>query len=271
MRFLAVCLVASSLSMAAALTPLIAEWKKEIEKHGGVVTIVRIPTEAHRNEISLPEDTPFRPILRKYFLDPNFVTLFAGAHALNLNYDGPEGRIHFVLLNEALSDMWTSYEEAVVGHELGHIWLQVRGYEAALLRGRASDCTGIQATDIVQHMLIRSELELRGIEYRRYWLTNLERALAGLSTPRTQPAGACQQLAQIALWVDVALGLTSAEWPDRDPFLDAMLKRFPEIETAARSIEALLRDSPMDAQPRYRAALMRTYGVLSVHAGKAHQ
>lgn len=254
---------------AAELTPALAAWKSQIEERGGgKVVIVRVPTDKERNEITLPEDTPFRPVLRRYFLDPGFVSQFVQAHALSLNYEGREGRVHFVLLNLALAADWQQFEEAVLAHEFGHVWLNIAGYPAAILRGQPSDCAGTQTTDMVQHILIRRELAQRDIDYDRYWKRNLEAALTHMQQPAAGvPAPSmCQVLAQVTLWVDVALGLTDAGWPRRQEFLDLMFARFPEIETAARSTETLLRTARMDDRAGYQDALLRTYSVLRVQS-----
>jgi hypothetical protein len=269
-RFILAALLFASLAAAAApagLTPALEKWKQQIEERGGgSLVIVRVPTDKERNEISLPEETPFRNVLKNYFLDPGFVSQFSRAHALNLNYEGPEGRIHYVLLNLAVRTDWEDFEAAVLGHEFGHIWLNIAGYPAAILRGRPSDCAGAQATDIVQHVLIRRELVSRGIDYDRYWKRNLDLALAHLRGTAGDSAAPslCQALAQITLWVDVALGVNAAGWPNRQEFLDLMFVRFSGIETAARSIETLLRGAPVEQRAAYQDALLRTYSVLRV-------
>jgi hypothetical protein len=253
----------------AGLTPPLEGWKQQIEERGGgSLVVVRVATDREHNQISLPEDTPFRDVLKRYFLDPGFVSQFIRTHALNLNYIGREGRLHFVLVNLALAKEWEDFEEAVLAHEFGHIWLSVAGYPAANLRGRSPDCIATQATDIVQHILIRRELASRGIDYRGYWIRNLDSALSHLRQEQNAigQRSSCQTLAQVTLWLDVALGLEPTEWAGRPEFLEKMFARFPEIETAARSLETLLRGVPLEEPGAYRDALLRTYSILSAQS-----
>jgi hypothetical protein len=269
-RFLAVLLLSCAATLAGptSLTPALSNWKSQIEERGGgSVVIVAIPTDPATQIISLPDDAPFRPVLKRYFLDPAFIEQLARAHALNLNYSGPEGRIHFILVNLALADGAEDFHEALLAHEFGHIWLNVIGYPMPVLRGRKADCAGIHAADLVQHILIRAELDARQIVFRPFWLAHLNRALLEVRQPESRPVSDCKRLSQIALWVDVSLGLNANEWEGRNEFLMLMLQRFPAIEAAAKSIETILREANVAPVSGYRDALLRTYGILSLHTG----
>ena len=269
MRFLAVLLLgcAATLAGSSRLTPALSKWKTQIEERGGgSVVIVAVPTEPATQIITLPEDAPFRAVLKRYFVEPAFVEQLVRAHALNLNYSGPEGRIHFILVNLALAAEAEDFQEALLAHEFGHVWLNVIGYPTPVVRGRKPDCVATHAADLVQHILIRAELNDRQIIFRPFWLANLNKALLEVRQPESGAVSGCKRLSQIALWVDVSLGLQANEWDGRDEFLMLMLRRFPEIEAAARSIETILRDADVAPVSAYRDALLRTYGILSLHA-----
>jgi hypothetical protein len=227
-----------------ALSKSLLEWKKEIEaKGGGKLIAVRVYTDPLRNEISLPADTEQRAILRRYFLDESFRGLLAGAHSLSVNYGGSEGKYHFVLLNMALAEQWSGQEEAVLADEFGHAWLSAQGYGAPDYRPGAEACVGVQAGNVVQHVLIREELERRGIRWREHWLRTLEPALEKLESGTAVPLAAlppCERLAQLALWVEVRMSLSAELWQNFSRFQQVMSKRYPETRVWSEQIESRL-------------------------------
>lgn len=216
------------------MSPALADWKKEIEITGkGRVILARIYTDREQNRIILPTDTEERDILKRYFLNPSFVRLFVDMHGANLNYIGLEGTFQFVLLNMARAAEWGDQEDAVLGHELGHVWLHATGYPVPVYEGKGDSCLSIQAGDAVQHVVIRDELKRRGIPYSPYWTSNLEKLVAALENQPPRPATeipTCQAASQIVLWLDARLGLSADDWGGFDNFVATMNRSFPDLE-----------------------------------------
>lgn len=253
-----------------ALSKSLLGWKKEIEqKGGGKLMAVRVYTDPLRNELQLPGDTEQRTILRRYLLDESFRALLAGARSLSVSYNGSEGKFHFVLLNMALADGWSGQEEALLADEFGHAWLAALGYAAPDFRSGPAACVGVQAGNVVQHPLIRAELDRQGIPYRQYWVRTLEPALARPESGSVVPLSKippCDRLAQLALWLEVRLSLSPELWENFSRFQQMMAKRFAEMQPYAEQIETRLtemkRSAPSGLPPReaYQSALVQVVG-----------
>lgn len=227
-------------SAAVALSPALAEWKEQIEavRHSKVV-LARVYTDRARNEILLPADAGERPILRQYFLNPAFVAEFVHMHAATVNHIGPGGPIHFIVLNMARAEEWAGHEDAVLAHELGHVWLFVNNYPAPAFEGRQDSCIAIQAGDAVQHVLIREEMRRRGIDFLPFWKRNLATQLETLLAHEASDfAGLplCRQVSLLTQWVDVRLGLPPEAWDDYERFSQAMARCFPWLAPAAEEV-----------------------------------
>jgi hypothetical protein len=249
--------LASALLIATVLLPPpLAKWRVEIEKRDGRRVIpVRIFTDPERNAMILPEDTEARPVLRRFFLNDDFREQLSRAHALTVNWDGIEGRFHFIVLNMALADQWKGAEDAVLAHEFGHVWLNVTGYPSLPYQPGPDSCLAIHAGDVVQHILIRQEMQDRSIPHLSYWLPNLERSLEELEKAPSGPVPRCQKLAQLALWIDVRLGLTPETWEHLPRFLELMEKNYPELAPYAREICAYLSERDVGDREEYQRAL----------------
>ena len=230
---------------AIRVSEALKAWQEAIEKVGrSKVIVVPVITDRQRNEISLPPDTPQRAVLRRYFTDASFLAQFAQAQAMTINYAGPEGRFHFVLVNTVRSPEWEGYEEAFLAFEFGHAWLHTLGYTSPAYQGGADACAAVEAGNIVQSLLIRRDLADRRIAYGDFWIRNLEAALKQLESQAVQPERSipyCQRVSQLALWLDVRLGLTSKEWKNFDRFDRLFRKRFPLLIPHLRDLEKKLR------------------------------
>lgn len=260
------------LCVAAALsTPRIEQWRREIEARGrGRVIVVEVETSADQQEISFPADTPHGAVLRRYFLEESFAAQFASSHALNINYFGPEGRLHFVLLNLARSGEWRDFPEALLGHELGHAWLDVNGFRSPEYAGAAGGCLAVHAGDIVQHVLIRQELAQRGIAYDDYWIRNLEQALERLEADAPgagRAVSSCETAQRLAMWTDVRLGLSGGKWPAFGRFDAAMRRAFPDLAPVVEEMESRLRKADVRRRTVYRLALEFVSARLAAAAG----
>lgn len=231
-------------SATVLLSPPLAQWKEEIEAAGpGKVVLARVFTDGARNQILLPEDAGERPLLRQYFLNPAFVAEFVHMHAATVNHLGPGGPVHFILLNMARSAEWDGHEDAVLAHELGHVWLFVNNYPAPAFEGREDSCVAIQAGDAVQHVLIREEIRRRGIDLLPFWTRNLKTQLETLEAHEPGDfAGLplCRQVSLLTQWVDVRLGLSPESWKDYERFSQAMTRCFPWLAAAAGELAELL-------------------------------
>lgn len=242
-------------SAAVTLSDPLQSWKREIEALGDrQVVLARIHTDRARNLLILPQDAGHRPVLRRYLMDRSFVAELIATHALTLNYTGPEGSIHFVLLNMNRAGEWKGAEDALLGHEFGHVWLSARGYELPPYEAGPRACVRIHAGDIVQHILIREEMRRREIAYLRYWIPNLEKALEQLEAPGEQPPKPpCMRLANLALWVDVKLG--AEPWDGRQRFLEAMERRYPDLKEIAEQLASRLSEQQVSEPEVYRREL----------------
>jgi hypothetical protein len=244
----------AEVSSRVALTPRLAKWKSDIEATGKTtVVLTRVYTDTARNELQLPADAEFRPSLEKLLSRQAFTTLFIQTFAMNVNLSTGIRPISVVLLNMARSSDWEGEEEAVIAHEFGHIWLHVNGYPALDAVSRLS-CETVHASDIVQHVLIRDEMRARQIDYLPFWLRALEEAFARVGNQSTG-LNRCDDVALLALWMDVSLGLSSKDWPRREEFLAAMEKSNPDIKREALAITRILRNRNLRDRGVYQRVL----------------
>ena len=243
-----------------SLSPSLATWKESIEKTGKIaVVLLRLPATAQTAVLALPGDTPEREALAQYTDQPGFVSQYRGAQAMTVNYLGSKGRVSFVLVNPEHAGTGAA-EEAVIAHEFGHIWLKAQRYPAPAYAGGESACLSVHALDAVQHILIREEMERRGVAWKAPWHAALGAALAQMESEPGAAAkvGRCQTLGQAAMWIDVALG--AGDWGRQRDFLAAMRRRFPEMVPAAEEITAYLRSAGVEDLARHRAALSFVFG-----------
>ena len=243
-----------------SLSPSLTTWKEAIEKTGKIaVVLLRLPATAQTAMLVLPADTPEREALANYTDQPGFVSQYRGAQAMTVNYLGPKGRVSFVLVNPEHAGTGAA-EEAVIAHEFGHIWLKAQRYPAPAYAGGDTACLSVHALDAVQHILIREEMERRGVEWKAPWYAALGAALAQMESEpgAAARAGRCQRLGQAAMWIDVALG--AGDWGRQRDFLAAMRRRFPEMVPTAEEITAYLRSAGVEDVGRHRAALSFVFG-----------
>lgn len=249
--FFAAALAAFAQSAHVALSDRLRAWVGEIESlSGGKVILARIYTDPLRNQLQLPADADEPQVLARYLSDPGFRAQFTAAHALSLNYQGPEGRLHYVLLNMAFGDQWAAEgEEGLIGHELGHAWLNARGYRAPEYVPGPRACVASLAGDIVQHVLIRAEMDRRGIPFREFWVRQLE-----AENPESG-AGPCRRLILLAQLVDARLGLGQARWEDLARLEEKVARSNPLIPPYAGAISEFLRGAELGSEAGFGRAL----------------
>lgn len=240
------------------LPPRLAEWKQEIEKTGGgKLHVVRVTVETRDGQPTyvLPDSTPDRPVMARYFGDANFRAQFVRTHAVTLNYTGPEGRIAFIVLNMA---RLKGSEEIVLSHEFGHAWLHAKGLRAPALPPGGAACQAIHVGDMVQHILIREEQTRRGFDFRPDWVAELELAADNLKkqAPETQPpADPCLRLERLAHLVDVEAGLTDEQWTGRAEFLGRLPAGDPRMAEMGHRLVRILRVFKLEEPTEYYLAL----------------
>ena len=242
------------ISLASFLLLTISAWQSEIEAAGTRVVIARVYTDPARNELRLPDGTPERSLVARLLSDEALVGQFVRAHALTINI----GKTGVVLINMARVSEFAGHEEALIGHEFGHIWLEQKGFRAAT--GGRRLCVGIHASDIVQHVAIRSELARRGIDQAKAFVFALEQAIPRIGD---DPGDACQQLQRLAMWVDVELGLKPENWARLAAFKAALRKSYPELEAHVSEIVCALREANLQDPGEYTRVLSSVFARLN--------
>ena len=256
------CLLGGALGAAdapsgkVALSESLEAWKKEIESGGARIAMARV--YVRNGSYVLPADVDFRDLLLQLFSQYDFRAQFTLAHALNVNLDQPTRRLGFVLLNmERLKNSRES-EEAIVAHELGHIWLHQRGFRAPPVVPGALACEAIHMGDAVQHVLIRRELTRRGVEFRPGWVQDLDAAYAAIAKQPLATAPApdlCARLQRLAQVIDLRLGLPDGEWKNRVKYEERLLAADPLLVELVDRLVRLLNALDLENRIDYYAGL----------------
>lgn len=242
------------LLLALMLSGPLEIWRQEIEK-AGPQTVYLLRLEPRQ---PVPAGTANKAVLEQFTDNPNFQEQFARAQALSITYQGPEGRLSFVLLNTLQTP--PEDEPYIIAHEFGHLWLKAQRYPAPSYMGGPSGCLSILSGDAVQHILIRNEMDRRNIPWREPWLRSLSAALDKMERQSDpQAPDRCQAVAQAVLWIDVSLGLTVAQWAERTRFLNTLSAQFPVIQPAATELAATLARSNLVPKPEHQQALQTVF------------
>ncbi|MBK9171040.1 MAG: hypothetical protein IPM24_26775 [Bryobacterales bacterium] len=232
------------LALPAAAGDAIDAWRRDI---AAPVVIVRV-------EAGVRAD-PDEPVLGGYLANPAFRRELDAAHALTLNHEDASGKRHFILLNAARSAEWRFAEEELLGHELGHVWLAARGFDAPVFAPGPLACLAVHAGDIPQHVLIRREMRRRGIGGDRYQIRNLDATLAALESGTLPELAPCQRLQFLSQWLDMRLSLPESAWPDWRRFDRAAADRYPDLARHATALEGLVRGARLSRRDGYLHAL----------------
>jgi hypothetical protein len=247
---LALLALAAAVSAQVNLAPNLRVWRSEIEQSGVRVLFARVYTDSERNLLTLPADTPARPLFAAMLRQPAFVEQLVNAHALTTNLRG----VSLVFLNMQRSPEWDGHEDALLAHELAHIALKARGYESLRASGLTS-CQITHATNIVQHVLVRAELRRRGLDDVPFRVRSLETAqdaaAAGLSTG----GSFCDQARRLEMWIDASIGLRDEQWPRRGEFLTLLRNLWPELAGPAEHLIATLNAKDVADKTVYESAL----------------
>jgi hypothetical protein len=251
------------LAAAVALSAALLSWKAEIESKGVAVAVAVAEKDEASGLFSVPADTPRRELLAPWLANADFLGQFALMQATMVYQRAPGGDVAFVLLNGALRSLWEGHEEALLGHEFGHVWIKAEKFPSPVFVPGPHACIAIHTGDITQHVLIRKEMEKRGIDYRRQWLEGLERAIPLMETAAPPPEDdRCARARLAAEWVDVKLGLEPGAWPSQPRYEAAARRYMPEVVSTVERIAAYVRSHDMSDRAQHRQALQAVFEML---------
>ncbi|MBI5280036.1 MAG: hypothetical protein HY858_00035 [Candidatus Solibacter usitatus] len=252
-------MISATLLLLAGVTlgPELEAWKKQIESQGGVpVLVAKVDFDRAKNELYLAPDTPGRELFTGYLKQEEFVKQFHLMNAVMIHHRAPGAQAYLVLLNGARESDWADHQPSLLAHEFGHAWLKARGFPTPLFVNDRWACISIHAGDITQHVLIRQELDRRGIDFRTFWLKSLGQATTqfeGTSPPPEEDR--CTRVRQVAQSVDVRLGLKPGEWAGQSRYETAVGKTMPEVNGTVESIVSYLKERDMADKDQHREAL----------------
>ncbi len=252
--------LALSLALAAQAVPAaIAEWREHLRESFGVTIPV---VWAGRN---VEGDAEGIDLATRQLAGEGFRAQFQMMQAATITETLASGQRIAVLVNEAWRPSWSGHEAALLGHEIGHVWLRLRRLPAPAYSGRAAGCLAVHTGDIVQHVLIRAELERRGIDHRSLLIKNMDEAAAAMMRG-SAARDSCAGPRQAALWVDARLGLRGTDWPGRADYEAQARRLFPEVEARVDRIIGLLEGKDLNDPIVHRQALVDVYSELKALA-----
>lgn len=240
----------------------IARWKQEIEAKGsGPIVIVRVIRDPAANTITVAGDTPERELVKQYLMQEDVVRQLMAAHALTVSHTEGDRVTNFILLNMDRAGEWQS-EDALLAHELGHVWLKSMGYPTPRYLPGPAACLSTHTGNVVQHILLREELDRRGIAFREGWVRDLQADLGALESKPPSSLPPCRRVQQTALWIDARLGLTRKDWPELPRYEKALRQRFPDLAPSVDEISAYLRKKDVRDKAAHREALVFVFDRL---------
>lgn len=256
--------------LTLALPPALEQWHAEIESVGGApVYVAEVEFSPDGQQISLPDATPARPLFAQYLRQEDFVRQFILMRGVLIHHHGPDGQAHLVLLNGARRPEWGAHQDALIAHEFGHAWLRAKGYPAPVFQPGPLACLAIHTGDIVQHVLIRREMEARGIDHLALWLASLEAATAGAAVlpdnegmAKIRAGDPCLALRQAAEWADVRLGFAGSRPEIVESYEVEMRRLFPDLERAVSSIAEAVRSRKVEDHQQHLDALRQVNALL---------
>ena len=252
------------LAQILSLAGLVGDWAADIERltKSKIIVMRLSPGE-------LPVEEPHRALARKHFSDPVFLQMFTASQALSLNPNGAAGPFQYIFVNAKLAPGDQESMNGLLGHELGHLWIRARGYPTPRYATGEAGCLSVATGDALQHILMRGEMDRRGIAWRSGFVSQLEPALVKLREPLSdEPAktSRCQMLAQISLWLDVDLGLKEKDWKNREEFLRLMEERFPAAAEQGRILSKELGAANLADKDVHRKQLQLVFARLKLFA-----
>ncbi len=251
------------LATAITLSAALLAWKADIEARGVAVVVAEVRSEAPGGRVIVPQDTPLREVLEAWLAVPDFRQQFALMYATSIIQRLPDREVAFVLLNGDSRPLWEPRMEALLAHEFGHAWVKAEKYPTPVFVPGPLACLAIHTGDIVQHVLIRREMERRGIAYRQDWLADLERAIPSMeSSPPPPEEDRCSRARLAAEWVDVRLALAPGEWPAQGRYEAAARRYMPEVAPTVDRIVDYVRSHNLADRSQHREALFAVFEML---------
>jgi hypothetical protein len=249
-------LLALSLALAAETVPAVIEqWRKDLREEFGVtIPIVWVG----RNVEGDPEGMD---LAARQLAGEAFRAQFRLMQAATITEEPPGGPRIAVLMNEAWRPSWSGHEAALLGHEFGHVWLRLRRLPAPAYSGGATACLAVHTGDIVQHVLIRAELDRRNIDHKTSLMKSMDEAAAAMKHG-SAARDSCAAARQTAIWVDSRLGLKWTQWPGREEYEAVARRLFPEAEEPVNRIIALLDGKDLNDRFVHRQALVDVFAEL---------
>lgn len=240
-----------------ALTVALAGWKADIEAQSKTPVHIAV---ADYNQPShtyhLADSVPRRELFASYLKSEHFTRQFQQMYGVMIHHKAPGDHAFLILLNGMRQAEWAGHEEAVIAHELGHAWIKALGLPTPVFLDNAWACVSVHAGDIPQHVLIRAELDRRGIDHRTFWLLGLDMAAKQMeANPPPPESDRCARVRVAAQWADVRLGLKEGEWPGRARYEAAVRKQMPEVEETVEEIVNDLQGKKLEDRDVHRAAL----------------
>ena len=256
--------------LTLALPPALEQWRADIESAGGApVYVAEVEFSPDGEQMTLPDSTPARPLFAQYLRQEDFVRQFVLMRGVLIHHQGPDGQAHLVLLNGARRPEWGAHQDALIAHEFGHAWLRAKGYPAPVFQPGPLACLAIHTGDIVQHVLIRREMEARGIDHLPLWLASLEAANAGASplpdsegSAKVRAGDACLALRQTAEWADARLGFAGSRPEIVESYELQMRRLFPDLEPAVSAIAEAVRSRKVEDRQQHLDALEQVHALL---------
>ncbi|MEO7650448.1 MAG: hypothetical protein ABIZ80_08255 [Bryobacteraceae bacterium] len=233
----------------------LVQWGEEIERTAGRIVFTPVRRESGRGEWRLPASQERQDIILQYLRDSSFEAELAAAHALTVNWERGAERYHFIVLNMDLAGQWENAREGLLGHELGHVWLHAKGLVSPPFEPGPDACISIQSADIVQHILIRAEMERRGISSKEYLLNNLKISLDALEKPGGARLTRCQRAIALSHWLDFRHGLEGGDWEEADRYEARHRDRYPDISRLGDEIEKYLREHEITGRESFLQAV----------------
>lgn len=250
------------LAAVVTLTAALVSWKAEIESRG-VAVVVAEARQSAAGGLAVAPETPHLDLLAPYLKSEDFQRQFALMEASMVFQRAPGREVAFVLLNGDRRAGWESRLEALLAHEFGHAWIKAEKYPTPIFVPGPHACLAIHTGDITQHVLIRREMERRGIEYRRQWLELLEQAIPAMETGAPPPEDdRCARARLAAEWVDVKLALAPGEWPAQARYEAAARRFMPEVVSTVERIVDYVRRRDLADRVQHREALPAVFEML---------
>ncbi len=239
-----------ALQIPTALPAPLEQWKAEIEAGGpGKIEILRIP-----GDTGSPQD---RQVLMSYFNRADFAESFSRSQALTFRYELGGATRSLILLNTRAIQNTQNSLEALLAHELGHIWLASLGLLPPQYNPGPDACLAVHYGDIVQHILLRKENDRRGIDWRLAYARDYTAAYESLRKlpPSGDKGDSCFRAQRLSLLIDVRDGFDAGAFPAREGYLNLLAAQDPEAEAIAIELLEQFDGRLSLEKPDYQAAL----------------